>query len=40
MGALHERGLPDRWLVEVFSTAALTQLIHSDHSGAHAAPET
>ena len=34
--ALHERGLSDRWLVEVFNAAALTQLIHSNDSGTHA----
>jgi len=33
--ALHERGLPDRWLVEMFNTAALTQLIRSNDSGTH-----
>jgi len=36
MRALHERGLPDRWLVEVFNTAALTQLIRSNDGGTHA----
>jgi hypothetical protein len=36
MKALHERGLPDRWLVEMFNTAALTQLIRSNDSGTHA----
>jgi hypothetical protein len=30
--ALHEQDLPDRWRVEVFNTAALTQLIHSKDS--------
>jgi hypothetical protein len=31
--ALHEQGLPDRWLVEIFNPPALTQLIRANDQG-------
>jgi hypothetical protein len=36
MRALHEQGLHDRWLAEMFNTGALRQLIRSNDSGTHA----
>ena len=36
MKALHERGLPDRWLMEVFDAATLTQLIRANDQAGHA----
>ena len=36
MRALHEQGLHHRWLVEMFNTAALRQLIRCNDGGTHA----
>jgi len=35
--ALHERGLTDRWLIEIFNALALTQLIRTNDDRGHAA---
>ena len=35
--AVQERGLPDRWLVEIFNALALTQVIHANDTQGHAA---
>jgi hypothetical protein len=35
--AVQERGLPDRWLVEIFNALALTQVIHANDRQGHAA---
>jgi hypothetical protein len=35
--AAHERGLSDRWLVEVFNALALTKIIHTNDSLGHVA---
>jgi hypothetical protein len=34
--ALHEHGLPDRWLIEVFDAATLTRLIRTNDRQGHA----
>ena len=31
--AVHERGLPDRWLVEIFNALALTEVIRANQQG-------
>jgi hypothetical protein len=31
--AVHEQGLPDRWLIEIFNALALTQLIRANEQG-------
>jgi hypothetical protein len=31
--AVHEQGLPDRWLVEIFNALSLTQLIRANQQG-------
>ncbi len=35
--AAHERGLSDRWLIEIFNALALTQVIRANDSQGHAA---
>jgi hypothetical protein len=35
--AAHERGLSDRWLVEIFNALALTQVIHANDRQGHTA---
>ncbi len=35
--AVHERGLPDRWLIELFNALALTHVIHANDTEGHAA---
>ena len=37
MRALHECGLTDRWLIEIFNALALTQLIRTNDDRGHAA---